>query len=39
MTATQYAELKRKAQEEQNNVRYNPCDSNNRLVTTSNMDR
>ena len=39
MTATQYAELKRKAQEEQNNVRYNPCVSDNRSITTGNMDR
>lgn len=39
MTATQYAELKRKAQEEQNNVRYNPCDSDNHIITTGNMDR
>lgn len=39
MTATQYAELKRKAQEEQNNVRYNPRDSDNHIVIISNMDR
>lgn len=39
MTATQYAELKRRAQEEQNNVRYNPCVSDNCPITTGNMDR